>query len=292
VSRHLAPETLGALVEGGLAGEEARRARDHLFECRSCMAAYVDGVRYRAAWLADAESFAADAGQWRAGRHAGLAGGPLRSGRPAGRAWRVAWAAGGALAAALVAVVLLRPGYAPALAVDLPPAVRAANERLSGEGLVLPGGARGAHFGPSGMRSGQGASSLELERELDDLLAEYESAPGHAARGVRLVGAFLAVGELDAARSYAREVLQRNPRHVPALVQAAAIEYRMNEPGRARELLQRASREAPRDPIVALDLALVLEQGGHADRARPLFEHAGRSRVKELAARAERELRE
>jgi hypothetical protein len=41
---------------------EARTVRDHLAECRSCLAAYVDAVRYRAAWLIDPRAFRLDEG--------------------------------------------------------------------------------------------------------------------------------------------------------------------------------------------------------------------------------------
>jgi putative zinc finger protein len=54
---HIELSTLAQCADGTLPEIEARTVREHLAECRSCLAAYVDAVRYRAAWLADSDAF-------------------------------------------------------------------------------------------------------------------------------------------------------------------------------------------------------------------------------------------
>src|SRR5262249_10505830 len=58
---HIDLPVLAQCAEGALPEDAARSVRDHLAECRSCLAAYVDAVRYRAAWLADPQAFQLDA---------------------------------------------------------------------------------------------------------------------------------------------------------------------------------------------------------------------------------------
>src|SRR5262245_46362235 len=57
VDEHIELSALAQLADGTLPEGEAQEAREHLGECRSCLAAYVDAVRYRAAWLADTQAF-------------------------------------------------------------------------------------------------------------------------------------------------------------------------------------------------------------------------------------------
>src|SRR6185369_11934492 len=54
---HLSPEEIARLAEGQMPPESAEPLLLHLSRCRSCMAAYVEAVRYRAAWLAAPEAF-------------------------------------------------------------------------------------------------------------------------------------------------------------------------------------------------------------------------------------------
>ena len=54
---HLSPEEIARLAEGKAPAEATEALLGHLYRCRSCMAAYVEAVRYRAAWLAAPEAF-------------------------------------------------------------------------------------------------------------------------------------------------------------------------------------------------------------------------------------------
>lgn len=252
------------------------------------MAAYADGVRYRAAWLADEHAFRLD------DRDLELAHGGMAKFRRARRMSRMRGLAGvAAVAGALVVLgsfVVHAP--APTAGFALPPAVAEATARASARGLVLPGGERAADLQVPAMRSGQEASTPALEREREAAVAEYERGSRGAEAGARVVAALLATGELDAAGAYARECLRQHPDAVPLLVFAADVHYRADDLAGAAELLRHAARRAPGDPVVTLDLALVDRQLGNeagALRALDRVARVTRGRDAALAARAKRE---
>lgn len=286
-------EDLAALAQcadGTLSESDATRVRMHLAECRSCMAAYTDAVRYRAAWLADSEAFRLDR-EFRQlaldpARGGASAPAPMRR-RP--QSWAVAL--GFAAAALAVSIALIRPGNPrPSLGFTLGPAVSAAGARASARGLILPGAEAYADQIRPELRSGQDGSSLVLELEVKAAVDEYEHGTRGPEAAARAVAALLAAGEIEAARDYSRECLRRYPKAVPLLVFSADAGYRANDLGGAEELLRRARKIAPRDPIVALDLGLLLrERGRNAEAAQLLAEVAG-DRLAPLAARARREL--
>jgi tetratricopeptide repeat protein/putative zinc finger protein len=282
--------TLAELADGVLPPGDAARARAHLGECRSCMAAYADAVRYRAAWLTDPDGFAADdqIRRW-AESHGREPLPPSRSSNWARVAVRVLPAAA---ATVLVAWLAASPfaGRAPSLDFELSPAVRDAAERSSERGLVLPGAVAGADRIRPELRSGRPMISPGLDREIRDAIQEYEHGAPSPDAGARVVAALLAAGEIDAARDYAKECLKRSANHVPLLVFASDAYYRSNDLAGAEELLRNAVRHAPDDPLVALDLALVLEQAGREQEARSLLMRVTKSRVSPLATRAARYL--
>ena len=142
---HVDPETLAQLVEGTLADDQTAAVKAHLEQCRSCVAAYADAVRYRAAWLVDDRSFAADS---QALAWAG-AGENRRSPR-----FPVLMVAIPGAAAAIVALVIgvglfARGEHPPVGGFVLPPIVRVACEQSAMRGLVLPGVTREATDSPA-----------------------------------------------------------------------------------------------------------------------------------------------
>lgn len=286
MNEHEDIETLAALAEGTLAGEPAARVRDHLASCRSCMSAYVDAVRYRAAWLAQPSAFAptkANSGELAGAMRIVLG----------DRQHTPAWFIAAATLVVLVggAAVLARLGETPASRLALPPAVRTTTERLSSNGLVLPGGVAGAARPAPATRSGMGETSIELEQEANAAIATYEHGHDSAEQAMRVVAALIATGDLDAARDYAREGLRRHPGDVRLLVLQAGVFDRDDDLARALAALREAHRRAPDDPVVTLDLALVLRQGGASAEAKALLERVAKSAVPALAERAARELR-
>ncbi len=286
---HVELTELAQCADGTLSETRAARVREHLAECRSCMAAYADAVRYRAAWLADPGSFRLEGDDRRLAREESLAAWSA-DGTRRGRfpLFRVALASAVVLMGAIVGLRAMNA--APTLGFKLSPAVLDAAARSSALGLVLPGAEDHAdQFRPE-LRSGPPSSSLELDAEVKSAVGDYERGSRGPVSGARVVAALLATGEIDAARDYARECLRQHSTAVPLLVFAADAAFRANDVGGAEELLRRAAREAPRDPLVALDLGLVLRQQGRDAEARGLLSRAAEARVAPLAARARREL--
>jgi tetratricopeptide (TPR) repeat protein len=290
MNEHLELSELAQFADGTLPESRAARARAHITQCRSCMAGYADAVRYRAAWLADADAFRLD-GEFRALANATHGAGGTspghrrRSGRTAGFAL-LAVAAG-----LVITFAVLRPSDpSPTLGFPLDPAVHEATSRSSERGLVLPGAEHDADRVRPELRSGPPATSRELDEELRKAIALYERGARDAGSGARVVAALLAGGEIETARDYAREALHRYPDAVPLLVFAADAEYRLNDLAAAEVLLRRALQRAPRDPMVALDLGLVLRRLGRDTEARGLFAGVVDSPVSALSARARREL--
>ena len=287
---HIDPQDLAQYAEGTLPEEQARAIRDHLAECRSCMAAYVDAVRYRAAWLADSQSFRLD------DRDRDFIPGSATDQRPPqGRTRRpAAWgriALVGSVAVMVVIGIQLmgRPGT-PALGFRLDPATLEATARSTARGLVLPGAQAHAADPSQDRRSGSDASSPELEAELRAAIQAYEAGSRDAMSSARVVAALLANGDVDAANDYGEEALRAHPDHVSLLVFVAAVKTRKNELPKAEQLLRHAIRQAPRDPLVALDLGLVLCQLGRGDESRKWLDRAAASNVPAVATRARREL--
>jgi tetratricopeptide (TPR) repeat protein len=290
MTTHPEPGILAQFAEGTLPTAAADVVRAHLAECRSCMAAYSDAVRYRAAWLADSEAFALEAGMRSVALNPGAAAVRAGTHRPPHLILGVSVAtAAGALA--IWASVSTLPERAPSLGFPLPPAVRQASELSSARGLVLPGAERLADRLPPERRSGQPSSWPELDGEVRSIVNTYnDSGPRGPEAGTTVVAALLANGEIESATEYAREALRKYPKDVRLLVFAADARYRSGDPSGAETLLRQARRHAPRDPLVALDLALVARQSGHHEEARALLTQVARSRVAPLAARASREL--
>ena len=287
VEAHIELSALAQCADGTLPEDEARTVREHLAECRSCLASYVDAVRYRAAWLVDSQAFRLEGGDRE------LAGLP-RSGEEDSRRspsafQRLALIASVA-ALAVVCVRVTRGPDAPSLAFRLDPATLDATVRSGAGWLVLPGAAAHADGTLPERRSGAAPSSLELEAEVRAAIASYEGGSRGPDATARLVAALLADGDVAAANDYAKEALQAYPDHVPLLVFAAAAKTRANDLPGAERLLRRASHRAPRDPVVALDLGMLLCRTGNGADPRLWLEQAAASRAVHVAARARREL--
>lgn len=295
---------LSALVDGRLSALEAEPLRRHLAGCRSCMAAYADAVRYRAAWLATPQAFEPSRELVEAGM-AVRAKEPARAGaaaprslgraRPAGRRVAMAGAtlalAGATLALAAVVFYGVRAA-ATWRAPDppLPPPLRAALESVSGRGLVLPGGERGAaHRGPV-LRAGPAAPRRSLEAAVRAEIERYERGRRDRATTYAVGAGLIALGQADAARDYVDEGLRRDPRDARLLVLRADLAYRASEMALAESCLRQSLRLRRDDPVATLDLGIVLAETGARDQAAMLLARAARRGAPPIAARATREL--
>lgn len=273
---HLSVDHLAALAEGGVRSEEASVTR-HLARCRSCMAAYADAVRYRAAWLASPGLFETP---------------PVRP-TPTARAWQVK-AARPLLAAGLLMLfgwggylVLPRPQAVP----GNPQPIASVLEQASSLGLVYPGGEAGA--APTGAPYRSGAIVRDgAQRVLDSLLACYERTPPRSSADLYLFSSALAAGgRMDLARDYVAEAREARPGDPRFLVLAAIIARHDEDHAEAEALLREARQLAPRDLTVALDLGIVLaEKGARAEAESLLREVSRRVPRSAMALRADRTL--
>jgi len=295
--RHVELEELAQLVDGTLEPGRAAAVRAHVAGCPTCLAAYEEAVRDRAAWLGAPDQFALPSDWQRA--HAEVLGRvdderattvvrpiPLSPNRTRTR-W--VWAAA-ATAAGLTAILWL--GVAPlsrrSEQLALPPAIRAAAEQASSGGLVLPGGEAGANVTGTVFRSG-GIADLGdvVSRAVDDYERDRTSSAALHAACVGLVVS----NRLDHAEDYIDAGLIRDPNDAVLVLLAADVAFRKSKLEESERHLRSALRLRPGDPVATLDLGLVLAERGNEMDAKKLFQSVLRShRGTPLAARAQREI--
>jgi len=268
---HLDPEELAILAEGQ---RPSPQVVEHLAQCRSCMSAYADVVRYRAATLVFPDAFEdSDPGPWTA----------------VGRA-RARWLA-------LAACLVVGLGIALTLGtIRRQPAARdpisALLERSSGQGLVLPGGEAGAVGATLAYRSGRTASE-DAEQAVEALRTRYEREPARGREVTRLAAGLVALGRLDLARDYVAEGLAATPQSAPLLTLAGIVAYRNGDDAQAERHLRDAVMAAPGDLTAALDLGLLLCERREPESAKPCLERVSRQSPRSpLAQRARAALAE
>jgi hypothetical protein len=269
------------------------------------MAAYVEAVRYRAAWLAEPEAFKPPKDVLERAR-AAVVPAPVdpqaSAHRPLGQAKtdRRLAAAGLLAAACLVAVLVLRPGAPrPGTRVPLPmPVAQALADRTHlGSGLFLPGAESvrtqsAKHLrgrAESGVAGEPGA--LVTSHVVDSLRDAYALAKGVRARtraGYGLATALFARGETTAARDTVEDLLEQSPGDCACRALAAQLEFGRS-PHAAEQHLRSAIAAGCHDDITRIDLAIVEAAQGDSANARETleqFEH----RDDALGDRARREL--
>lgn len=269
-SSHLAEEQLAALVEGGLKGEEARLAKDHLARCRLCMSAYADAVRLRHDWRLETEVVAP-------------APAPSFGGRRA---------AGMLLAASLSLLVVAGAWFLAAGGLDRDPEfgeIHALLERASHRGPMLPGTAAAAWNPLPQTRAGgfDSAGTSDVRRTLKGL-QEHPEAGSSAA--IEIAG-YLALDDLAMADIRTRKELDAGDPDPDLLLVAGILAYRQSRLEDARAYILRALNERPDDPVARFNHALILAETGGTGRARAIFEDlAARDDLPLVRNRAEIEL--
>jgi tetratricopeptide (TPR) repeat protein len=289
---HIPPEDLALLAEGR-AGADTDRWLQHLSRCRSCTAAYGDAVRYRAAWLAKPALFEGeghdliDDGTRVAARVSAQLKNSARKATPT-KGW---WPAAALTALAAVAIVILWPKPTGPTASPLPDALILALEEQAANGMVLPGGEAGAARDPIRYRGPEVVGAGPLRTAVDSCVRLYEAGRMSSHLAYVVGAGSMSLGQLDLARDYALEGLERDPKDLSLMLLAADIRLRSNDPAGAESLLRRALEERTNDPIVQLDLAIVLrEQGRESDADRMLRVLAARGDHVAIADRARRML--
>lgn len=268
---HIALDDLAILAEGRTPAAEAEIIAEHLAECRSCMAAYADAVRYRAAWIAAPHAFEPTPELFEAGLSVGGVPRAERSG--ASRESRTHRVAHGRMIAAVAAAVLIGIFVVGDMArrawrSQIPAPIVAALEASSSVGLVLPGGERGAASTRPTYRGGTKLRDAELEGTVEDCLRAYESGRRGAAETYAVAAGCLVTGQITDARDYVEDGLHRYPNDFRLLVLSADIAYRESDLELAERRLREALRQRRGDPTATLDLAIVLAANGQPVEAK------------------------
>ena len=276
---HLSEETIAELAESGSHSEVGRRAVRHMAQCRTCMAAYTDAVRYRAAWISAPEMFEGPGAASPGGR-------PRFLPQP-----QVALAAGLLVVAGLAGMVWLRgPVHRTPVAAMADASVVAMIESASSGDLVFPGGEAGAARSDAAYRAGADAEPGTLE-SLEALRASYERGPRTADLLYSLAAGLAAVGRNDLAHDYVSEGRSLHARDARFLVLEAVLARRLGDGPEALRALREARRLSPDDATLALDEGLLLAEAGEAVAAGEQFrEVIRRAPGSPLAQRAQRSL--
>jgi len=149
IVNHLSENEIALLVAGGCPAGEWPRFATHLRECESCLDDLAFAARVHAGGVAYAGEIPELADLMR------MAGVPNPSARKSGPGWKFPLIAGGGLAAAVVAVLLLLPSDPYPRPGNDERAIHVAMTRMSSYGyLVLPSTESRINPRPSTMRSG------------------------------------------------------------------------------------------------------------------------------------------
>ena len=120
-----------------------------------------------------------------------------------------------------------------------------------------------AHFLRARLLALQG----EQARSVEQLRLALASDPGRAELLLALAEAQARAGAPARAEATARGLLERRPDHVPALLFLGRLLFETDRPQRAREVLERVRKLAPREQEPYLLLAEMALEAGHPDEA-------------------------
>jgi hypothetical protein len=283
---HLADVEIMSLLEGSLGEGDRARAKAHLRCCARCSESYRDSAVVRGLWVDDEAAFS-PTGELAATARAALRlqpEGTVRetdirqaphSRRRPYRRWVFATAA--AVAAIVVGLVWLPrhgdgPGMGPPIDAGVLSPVRTAIEAVSARGeFVLPGGERALGALSPVYRSGfvplSDSLSLSMER-LRQSFQEGDSSPDLARW---LIGAYIATGQMAAARDLAGHPLVSESSDWRVVVMKALVAHMEGDRGEAEALLRGVLESDPDNPVALIDLAVVLSEEGREDEARNIL---------------------
>jgi hypothetical protein len=291
---HIPAEQIAALAEGSLPAESREAILKHLSRCRSCMAAYVEAVRYRAAWLAAPEAFEPPEELVELGQQAlAEATTGARPARPSPwRLKRLAAAAAG-LAALVVALRMLLMPTLPPIVLPLAVSEPLATVAAESTGLFLPGATERAPRPRDAMRSGGGMNvHPRLDLAVESLLTLHRlarSARDSARTAYPCAAALRAREDLEDAHDMAIEALKPGGNPCAARVLLAEILFRKGEDARAEGALTQAIHDGCDDDVTRMDWALVKASRGDTVEANPVFRQYS-ARRDALGERARSEL--
>lgn len=262
---HISDGLLAALVDGDIAGEEERRALQHMSRCRSCLAAYTDVVRLVGEWRRESRPAVpvarpAETFSWTRSRRVLLAAClPL-------------------LVAAGAWLTLNRTGSPPPVAGTGPDRLGELLIAASHSGMILPGTGDAAWNPPVATRSGGGAPA-------EDLDPDAEPDP------VRRISALLTLNQLNLAGFVLKSERDAVAGDPELMVLSGIYAYRDGRPRDAEQDLRRALAADPDDPVARFNLAWVFLQEGRTGEATELLKNLRAENGHPLVAeRARREL--
>jgi len=273
---HLSPEEIALIIEGNADSRDLAGFYEHIRECAQCAEALRDSAVYctvPAPGLADSEG----------ARAVAEAGGRLAVPRGAARASSGPWnrrlvrysafatAAAMILAAGILIGNLMQPQSAR-LAYGMPSTVRGAIETISSRGpIVMPGGEGGLLSSEPVHRAGYVPLEGGLQESVDELYRRYRKEDASPDVAYWLLSAYVAASRIDIARDIAADARKRFPDDTRIAVLDAIISYIDGDYARAESVLRDVVESGSDDPLVKLDLAVVLIARGSNAEAKTLL---------------------
>ena len=138
--------------------------------------------------------------------------------------------------------------------------------------IVLPGGERLIDGKGSVYRSGFVPIDDELETSFKYLYDEYQGGNTSPDVAYWLAAGYLATGLVDAARDVCADARRVHPDDLRLSTLDAIIAYLDRDYDRSETLLRAALEKNPDDPVVGINLAIVLEDSGDAAGARDILD--------------------
>lgn len=280
-NRHPDPNDLARLVDRGPDAVDPS-VLEHLAGCAECQAAWAEAARYRGASVLEGEEYdvpqhlAAIARDMRVPAAQGESASSVNVIKTSRRLWRPApaWSAGGALLAAVLALVILMPtlrGGDPSDPADPAHAeILAHLESQSGWGMVYPGATGAGEAGRPVYRSGDGADS-DLLQAIEMAEADWHADSSDPDKAWWLAAAYASAGRLGLASDLTHQALRDHPDHLGLLHLQAITAWQLSEFDRAEHALQRILSRAPADSVALFNLALIQLDTDRGDEAEPVL---------------------
>jgi len=168
--------------------------------------------------------------------------------------------------------------------------VRAAVETASSNGMIVyPGGENNLSQAPSAYRSGISPSGRALEESLETLYGLFSHDKSNRGAAFWLITGYLATGRIKTALDFAREAQGLYPDDPDIITLSAVAAYVNGDYAGAETLFKKAAELDSENPVILVDLSLVLIDQNKADEARFILETVKRSRPDSpVAKRAQR----
>jgi len=274
--RHPDPNELARLADAGPEAVESWIV-DHLADCDRCRSDWAEAARYRGARLIEGERYAVPENLAALAQSMELPGvrDSVIVSKTSRRFWRPAptLAAGGALLAAVLALVILFPDLRGGGEAELDPSrsvIFASLESQSGWGMVYPGATGRGISGRTVYRSGDGADSMLLAA-IDEVETGWRADVEDPETAWWLAAGYASAGRLGLASDLIHQALRHHPDHVGLLHLQAITAWQLSEFDRAELSLQRLLARAPTDSVALFNLALVQMDTDRRDEALPVL---------------------